>query len=195
MHNMSEGNLQGSNLNEKIDSTNGLDGPFEETFDKEDIIESIADLEKSAQDKKNKDFAQKYASQIDNNQNLEIRNLNDNINEAEFKIYQSNNLSEEFQDFLEVPKISGVSTKMPAGSYFPKELLIERNQKVTIQDNIIDKHQRTTILTNYDTDGNINSIEILCKCGEKTIINLEFEPESENNKFKQLTDKNNKSDD
>lgn len=178
-------------MEENLDKIEEFEEPFGESFDKSDVIESISDIEKLAKEKStSKEFSEKYKPRDKEIQKLGDDNQYDEINDAEFKVFSNDYQSSEFQDILELQKIPGVKSRMPSGCYFPKEIIDDRRQKILIQDNIADEHKRTTILTNYDSDGNITSIEVICKCGEKTIINFEFASDSENESIKQLSDKN-----
>ncbi len=168
-----------------------FEDPFGETFDKEDVVESISEIEKLANERSTtKDFSEKYKPRNKEIQKFIERDNIEEINDAEFKVFSEVHQNFEFKDFLELPKISGIKLRTPEGNYYPREIIEERKQKVVISDNIIDEHKRTTILTDYDSDGNITSIEVICRCGEKTIIHLEFEKDSENESLKQLSDKN-----
>jgi hypothetical protein len=81
-----------------------------------------------------------------------------------------------FVDFLVAPSIAGSSKGNESEFYFPSENLIDRNQNIEIVDNFIpDGPHQTTVSFLKNQAGEIQSIEVLCKCGEKTVINIELE--------------------
>lgn len=81
----------------------------------------------------------------------------------------------QFRDFLIAPKISGAVSGVPDSFYYPAEIVLDRRDSVEISDipnNEINSHEQTSILVNKKENGDIESIEIYCKCGEKTTIVL-----------------------
>ena len=88
----------------------------------------------------------------------------------------SNYLQENFKDYLLAKKITGSSQVRFSDKLIPEELISQSEKSIEIVE--LDQESRqqpkkTSILINRDVDAEIESIEILCKCGEKTIIKFE----------------------
>ena len=105
--------------------------------------------------------------------------VDDLIEEGEYKHPDdilANYLQENFQDYLLAKKITGASHVKFADKLIPEELL-ETSDKhieiVNLEQNLRKDVQKTSILVNRDLDMEIESIEIFCKCGEKTIIKFD----------------------
>ncbi len=87
-----------------------------------------------------------------------------------------------FKDFLAVPKISGKTVGIPHSNLIPEEILKNRGKKIEINDDPIvddDEHSRTTIMINKNAEGEIESIEVYCACGERTMIKLNYDNDEE----------------
>ncbi|MBM2815499.1 MAG: hypothetical protein HW421_2261 [Ignavibacteria bacterium] len=83
-----------------------------------------------------------------------------------------------FNDYLLAPKISGKVSDLPHSSRIPKEFAQPGGEKVEIKDDpsLDSPHKKTsTALINRNEDGIIESIEVFCNCGERTLIKFDFE--------------------
>jgi len=86
-------------------------------------------------------------------------------------------LQENFKDYIVVPKISGTSKKFSEKNLLHKDEVKPTGKKVEIVDHIqsgINPKQKTSILINRDVNGEIESIEVVCKCGERTLITFDY---------------------
>ncbi len=86
-------------------------------------------------------------------------------------------LQQNFRDYIKVPKISGKLNKFSERNLLKKEEIKPTGKKLEIVDNLpkgLNPKSNTSILINRDINGEIESIEILCKCGEKTLISFEY---------------------
>lgn len=92
-------------------------------------------------------------------------------------------LQEGFKDYLVAEKISGNKSSKFSDKVISQENLNNGRQKIEIADvhTIIGNElKKTSIMINRNEDMEIDSIEILCKCGEKTILKFnEIEYSSE----------------
>lgn len=95
---------------------------------------------------------------------------------------ESKRKRDSFQDYLKLPKISGRERKYESGKHIPAEAIKERLKKIEIIDDPVDNHQhdKTLVEINRDENGEIESIVIYCKCGEKTMIEFDYLSENEN---------------
>ncbi|MCL2039535.1 MAG: hypothetical protein FWG85_03795 [Bacteroidetes bacterium] len=85
-------------------------------------------------------------------------------------------LQENFKDYLLVKKISGKSDTKHSQKILPKEKINENNEKIEVSDFYSERstHQhKTSLIINRNEDSEIESIEVYCKCGEKTIIKFQ----------------------
>lgn len=97
---------------------------------------------------------------------------------------ESTTLESNFHDFLVMSKISGKSSGFGSSALYPSERIVDNGKKIKIFD---DKHSKahknsdsTKVIVNKNEDGVIESIEIQCKCGETTIIDLDYTSQDEN---------------
>jgi hypothetical protein len=85
-------------------------------------------------------------------------------------------LLQNFKDFLEYPKISG-KEKFSASNIIQKEKTDSLKEKVEVynEPEIEDEHGTTTVELNKNERGEVESILIYCKCGEKTLIRFDYD--------------------
>ena len=81
-------------------------------------------------------------------------------------------LQDNFKDYLLSKKISGNNDIKYADKILPKEKIKDNNEKVEVTDfhNNMTTQQKTSVIINRDETGEIDSIEVFCKCGEKTLM-------------------------
>lgn len=85
-------------------------------------------------------------------------------------------LQENFKDYLLAKKISGKSNVKFTDKLIQKEFVKETDKSVEITDlrrSISPNSKKTSVLINRSQDMEIESIEVFCKCGEKTIIKFD----------------------
>lgn len=98
--------------------------------------------------------------------------------DAKFAKYVRKN----FADYLSLPVISGSAKKKYSDKYIPKEFVENTSKHVEIADlDASTSHgtKKTSILINRDETDEIESIEVLCKCGERTLIKFDFDDSDE----------------
>lgn len=105
-------------------------------------------------------------------------NYNDeyNLDNTNLKDDHSEYIREHFKDFIIAPKIAGTKRTFKHTNLLPGDYIANRGNKVElIDDPLPDKdHLKTTIEINRSDDGEIESIVVLCKCGEKTFIQFDY---------------------
>jgi|GEM_PF-1829144 len=88
----------------------------------------------------------------------------------------------DFLDYLVLPKISGTNTKVPHSQRLPSEYVQVRGEKIEISDDPdVSSHlnKPATVIVNRDELGEVESIEVVCRCGERTYIKFEFAGDAE----------------
>ncbi|MCX6155812.1 MAG: hypothetical protein NT007_16830 [Candidatus Kapabacteria bacterium] len=82
-----------------------------------------------------------------------------------------------FKDYLVAPKISGTLSGIPDTHFIPSEKTVETGKRVEISDHHdkedIDRLSATVVINRQDS-GQIDSIEVICTCGERTMINFDL---------------------
>jgi hypothetical protein len=100
----------------------------------------------------------------------------------------------EFLDFFVLPKISGTS-KLPHSHRLPSDVIKARGSKVEVADDPfvdeedVKKKHTATVLVNRDEFGEVESIEVICGCGERTFIKFEFAEEETNYNLTEIYNK------
>lgn len=91
-----------------------------------------------------------------------------------------------FNDFLILPKISGTQ-RMPHSSRLPSDFVKQKGEMVEIADAPIKarKKHHSSVIVNREPNGEVDSIEVVCTCGERTLIKFDF---AEGNKDFDLTE-------
>jgi hypothetical protein len=91
-------------------------------------------------------------------------------------------LQEKFKDYIVYPKMSGNTESLPEQNLIPGELIEKSDRQVEITDdpNTIENEHRTSVEIDRDENGDIESITVFCKCGERTFIKFEFDDSEEN---------------
>lgn len=86
-------------------------------------------------------------------------------------------LQANFKDFISLPKISGSLVKSSENNLIPHSDVSKTGKTIEITDDIKktnDPHQKTSVIINRDSGGEIESIEVVCKCGERTLITFDY---------------------
>lgn len=109
---------------------------------------------------------------------------NDDYEIAQFsREYEEQRLVREFADYLNVGEISGTLRGVPKGSIINAEYVIPGNAKVEVlkEDGLDDghDHQPITVMLHRDDYGDVRSIEVVCSCGKKAQVYLEYEDDAE----------------
>ena len=97
---------------------------------------------------------------------------NDNLSNEEI-------LEKYFKDYLVLRKISGNFTKYPHSSRIPSNILSDSTSQVEINDDpelhdAQTKHNSSVVVYKNE-EGDIEYIEIMCTCGNKTIIKMKYD--------------------
>lgn len=82
-----------------------------------------------------------------------------------------------FKDFLQIPKIAGSNKHDSQSNIIKAESISKNTKKVEITDdpNFQDnRHSTTSVIVNRDEEGELESIEVFCKCGERTLIKFDY---------------------
>jgi len=160
--------------------------PFEEEFNRDDVVnrynQDDEDINKKS--KKNSkevdiDALLKYSEEDYLNRKFKNEYSNDN-----FEITPTDEellLKKNFKDFLILPSISGKLSGIANSNRIPSENVKQVTGFIEISDEISDEANHnsgnSTMLINRNSRNEITSIEILCKCGERTVIHLDYEPD------------------
>ena len=183
--------MAGKHDNDETKKQNS-ENPFGEEFSPEDVVNTgNADQESiSAQDD-----AYHREEMDESSETREESGLSEKYRDAEKNIFdeEQNRLNESFRDFMTLPKIAGTSKSYSHTNHIPEESLEKRYNKVQISDDPEfneDNHGRSTVIVNRNENDEITSIEVHCKCGERTKIYFDYEKESaaddeENSGFKE----------
>ncbi len=150
--------------------------PFGEEFDKEDVVNSPDEklVKKITQDDIDHlvaydDERRKDISFIERSFNFPgMENKEMSIDEA---------LRKNFNDFLIAPKISGDNKRPIHTNRLPADHINQGEGVVEIlEDKEFLDHDRehSSVILNRSPEGELENIEILCKCGEKTLIKFDY---------------------
>lgn len=92
-------------------------------------------------------------------------------------------MKKDFSDYIISPRIAGDIKPKEYRNLFTSDYLKEENTTVELIDspNYSEFHRENSMIEiNRDADGEILSIVVYCKCGEKTVIKLDyFDPDTE----------------
>lgn len=86
-------------------------------------------------------------------------------------------MKKDFSDFIKSPRIAGYNKSREHKNLFTKEDINDDNSTVELVDSpeySEIKRENSMIEINRDSNGEIISIVVYCKCGEKTVINLDY---------------------
>lgn len=107
--------------------------------------------------------------------------------EEEIEEYLLNN----FKDFIVAPHISGIKHKGGTNNFIPLENIKAEGKTVEIADKHITSasgiHQ-STVMINRTEDGEVESIEVICKCGERTLIKFDYIDTFKDNNLTDIVD-------
>ncbi len=113
--------------------------------------------------------------------------LADKFEDSEYPIENkealADRLKEEFNDYISAPMVSGNTKRNYSDKYIPSDALEENVEKVEFADlefeRINKEEKKTSILINRNINSEIASLEVLCKCGERTLIKFDDSEENE----------------
>ncbi len=86
-------------------------------------------------------------------------------------------LQRHFRDFLSIPKISGNITKAIEKNLIPKNIVLKTGKTIEIADDMphtTEITHQTSIIINRDEAGELESMEVICKCGERTLVKFDY---------------------
>ena len=89
----------------------------------------------------------------------------------------------DFRDIIEYRRISGKTRGLNQPNVIPTTNIVNKNDSVEIQDVhgfSPDEHAHTSqIITHLNDNGEISVIEVLCNCGNRTVIKLDYGKDEE----------------
>lgn len=168
---------------------------FEEEFDKKDVINKTK-LEDSEQyhyqsNSQIQDYATRKLSELfERDVDPEsIVNYDDELRKRkQFNLEFDKNPNptpeddrkkQSFKDFLILRKITGKRTGLPHTHRIPKEMLKEQISEVQVEDepesDLTADTRPSTVLIERNANNEIVSVEVLCTCGKRTKIKLDYE--------------------
>ncbi len=101
---------------------------------------------------------------------------------AEEEDEETEYLIKNFKDFIIAPKITGAKVGPKHKNLIPQDYYDDKGMTVEIADDpsTIAEEHRTQIEINRTKQGEIESILVTCKCGEKTFIQFDYIEEEQN---------------
>lgn len=120
---------------------------------------------------------------IDSSSKLEQKIKNPNLTEEELNIgtdpdrENEEYLQKHFKDFLSLPKIAGKFSKSIENNLIPKDVVKKTGKTIEIADDLPqskDTKMQSSVIINRDENGELESMEVICKCGERTLIKFEY---------------------
>lgn len=181
-------NNTSQNINEEID-----DGEIEPLLTQDDFREELSSTRDLPKIKGGTKIIKQKDIQSDvinyNEEEVEkIMSSNEHLAGKFEELYKDEDLSEEenykeyqiknFRDFLVLPKISGAKKSISNKRLIPKEIIEEGKEKVEILNKPPFQEIQggeSSIIVNRNIDGEIESIEVVCKDGERILIKFDFE--------------------
>ncbi len=150
--------------------------PFGEEFEKEDVVNSP---EKNSDKKITPEDIDRLVA-YDDERRKEISFIERSyesmgLEERELSIDEA--LQKNFNDFLIAPKISGDNTKPIHANRLPADHIKEGEGVVEILEDkefLDHENEHSSVILNRSPEGELENIEILCKCGEKTLIKFDY---------------------
>lgn len=123
----------------------------------------------------------------------DIMNYNEDLHQKkafkfDFGLSEENTPEEEkrqkdFRDIIEYRRISGRTRGLKQPNVIPISNIINNNDSVEIQDvhgfSVEENPHTSQIITHLNDNGEINVIEVLCNCGNRTLIRLDYGKEEE----------------
>ena len=165
-----------SNFNEEFDDDLDED-PFGEEFDREDVVNTKISVEDDSDSDDelpdvDVDSILNYDEEKRKTDYFENQFSSENEDKADEEILQKN-----FRDFLVVKKITGRFEGIGSDSRIPGERIIDSGKSIELSDDPnheVKSDKKTTIAVHRNENGDISFIEVICSCGEKTTIALDF---------------------
>lgn len=156
--------------------------PFKEEFDSENIINR--DEEKTVYKKEDIEELKKKKVEVEDiitysDDERKKNSFNELFQKHPNADIEDNldRIRKSFKDFLNAPKISGKVPGFSSKKALPSNVIKNSGQKVTIIDKWQDKHNEndnSTVVMHKNPDGEILSIEIICSCGKKTLVEIDY---------------------
>jgi hypothetical protein len=84
-------------------------------------------------------------------------------------------LKENFKDFLIYKKLSGNLSGLSHANRIPSDKLKSSNKTVEVKDDKDDKKHTKQIITHRNQYDEVDFIEVICNCGERTIIRFDYD--------------------
>ena len=148
-------------------------------FTSEELVPKDLEVPESSKEDVSRDYLELDTETVEVNPKI-----NENI-EQELNLFEStdfidrneNRQQKTFIDYVKSPRISGDHTKRTSNNLYPSEYIEHNSETVEILDtpNFSGlERENSMIEINRDNDGEIVSIIVYCKCGEKTVIKLDY---------------------
>jgi hypothetical protein len=86
--------------------------------------------------------------------------------------------SDSFADYMELREIKGSKAFTPSSRLVGAEYVVSRDAKVEVMkgDDPVSANQHpVTVLVHRDEENDMRSIEVVCSCGKRTLIALEYD--------------------
>lgn len=159
---------------------------FDEEFDYDDVagIPQTEDdeSEKPEEDSSEDDDLDSYEPYDDQNR-LKERFEEFVERDDEFDLEHEQALKTKFKDYLKAPNITGKAKSLTGTSRIPAEAIDDSSDILEIEidesQKKSDKKHRSTIITHKNSDDVIAYIEVICSCGNKTAIKLDYGEEDD----------------
>lgn len=188
---------EGSDLNlEKFDKREVVNKYEEDDDDEDDINPFDIDFNKVPLEEDNKKSSNikpllteedlDIIINYDDNKRKNLQFNSEFSQKAKSVKIEGDNLHKKFNDFLILPKISG-QKNIPHSSRLPADYVKQKGEMVEIADAPVKirKKHHSSVIVNREPNGEVESIEVLCTCGERTLIKFDF---AENEKDFDLTE-------
>ncbi len=106
----------------------------------------------------------------------------------DFDLAREQALKTKFKDYLKAPNISGKARGISGTNRIPSEAVEQSKEILEIEidesQKKSDKKHRSTIITHKSADDVIEYIEVICSCGNKTAIKLDYGEQEDFGVFK-----------
>ena len=161
---------------------NKIDEPNEQLIDLDFIRETIGNTGSSDKKEKLKSIAKKLDVESISNYSDEVRKQNLfqlEYEQEEEPDEESIRLQNNFMDFLVLKNIAGRKKGFSYLNRIPSDALVDTGDVTEIIDYNEDgsEHKGSTIMIHKNNNEEISHIEVICTCGQRTLIKLDYEEE------------------
>lgn len=104
---------------------------------------------------------------------------NEEYDVSEFsREHHQKKVSDSFADYMELREIKGTKAFTPSRRLVGAEYVVSRDAKVEVMKGegaAASAHHPVTVLVHRDEENDMRSIEVVCSCGKRTLIALEYD--------------------